>query len=47
MFVSCIAEDNSINSMFRATKKDYHRSGFDRGHLAAAANHKWVIWVTV
>jgi len=33
-------EDNSINSMFRATKKDYHRSGFDRGHLAAAANHK-------
>lgn len=26
--------------IFRATNKDYKRSGFDRGHLAAAGNHK-------
>lgn len=25
---------------FRATNKDYKHSGFDRGHLAAAGNHK-------
>lgn len=27
-------------SCFRATNKDYKNSGFDRGHLAAAGNHK-------
>lgn len=25
----------------RATNADYKGSGFDRGHLAAAGNHKW------
>lgn len=25
----------------RSTNADYRGSGFDRGHLAAAANHKW------
>lgn len=32
----------SIHQFFRSTNKDYFRSGFDRGHLAAAGNH----WVT-
>ncbi|BFZ05872.1 hypothetical protein BsWGS_08911 [Bradybaena similaris] len=33
-------EDNSIHAFHRATNKDYQGSGFDRGHLAAAANHR-------
>ncbi|CAI6345086.1 unnamed protein product [Macrosiphum euphorbiae] len=33
-------EDNSIHEFYRATNKDYKNSGFDRGHLAAAGNHK-------
>lgn len=33
-------EDTLIPSIFRSTLCDYHRSGFDRGHLAPAANHK-------
>ncbi|KAM5146603.1 endonuclease G, mitochondrial isoform 1-T1 [Mantella aurantiaca] len=34
-------EDESVHPYHRATKEDYRKSGFDRGHLAAAANHKW------
>uniref|UniRef100_A0A3Q2CRW1 Endonuclease n=1 Tax=Cyprinodon variegatus TaxID=28743 RepID=A0A3Q2CRW1_CYPVA len=34
-------EDDSIHIFHRATNADYRGSGFDRGHLAAAANHKW------
>ncbi|KAM4616976.1 endonuclease G, mitochondrial isoform 2-T2 [Polymixia lowei] len=34
-------EDDSIHVYHRATNADYKGSGFDRGHLAAAANHKW------
>ncbi|XP_077334801.1 endonuclease G, mitochondrial [Lithobates pipiens] len=34
-------EDESIHPYHRATNSDFKRSGFDRGHLAAAANHKW------
>ncbi|KAM9858865.1 endonuclease G, mitochondrial [Aulostomus maculatus] len=34
-------EDDSIHIYHRATNTDYRGSGFDRGHLAAAANHKW------
>ncbi|XP_072243189.1 endonuclease G, mitochondrial isoform X2 [Leuresthes tenuis] len=34
-------EDNSVHVFHRATNADYRGSGFDRGHLAAAANHKW------
>ena len=33
-------EDPSIPALFRSTLKDFRKSGFDRGHLAAAANHK-------
>lgn len=32
-------EDARISELFRATVKDYKNSGFDRGHLAPAANH--------
>ncbi|KAM3911567.1 endonuclease G, mitochondrial [Leptodactylus fuscus] len=34
-------EDESVHPYHRATNSDYRGSGFDRGHLAAAANHKW------
>lgn len=33
-------EDDSIHVLFRSTNADFKRSGFDRGHLAAAGNHK-------
>ncbi|XP_046398801.1 endonuclease G, mitochondrial isoform X2 [Ischnura elegans] len=33
-------EDKSIHEFFRSTNKDYSGSGFDRGHMAAAGNHK-------
>ncbi|KAJ3603964.1 hypothetical protein NHX12_028705 [Muraenolepis orangiensis] len=34
-------EDDSVHIYHRSTNNDYKGSGFDRGHLAAAANHKW------
>ncbi|KAG8222908.1 hypothetical protein J437_LFUL003553 [Ladona fulva] len=34
-------EDSSVHQFFRATNKDYLGSGFDRGHMAAAGNHKF------
>lgn len=34
-------EDESVHVYHRATNNDYKGSGSDRGHLAAAANHKW------
>ncbi|XP_005992152.1 endonuclease G, mitochondrial [Latimeria chalumnae] len=34
-------EDDSVHEYHRSTNADYRGSGFDRGHLAAAANHKW------
>ncbi|XP_026865780.2 endonuclease G, mitochondrial isoform X2 [Electrophorus electricus] len=34
-------EDDSVHAYHRARNADYRGSGFDRGHLAAAANHKW------
>ncbi|XP_051022841.1 endonuclease G, mitochondrial [Acomys russatus] len=34
-------EDDSVHAYHRATNEDYRGSGFDRGHLAAAANHHW------
>lgn len=34
-------EDDSVHVLHRATNADFRGSGFDRGHLAAAANHKW------
>ncbi|NXX51499.1 NUCG Endonuclease, partial [Tricholaema leucomelas] len=34
-------EDDSVHEYHRATNADYRGSGFDRGHLAAAGNHKW------
>jgi len=33
-------EDGSLHPFFRATNQDYKGSGYDRGHLAAAGNHK-------
>lgn len=33
-------EDLSIHPYFRSTNADYKHSGFDRGHLAAAGNHR-------
>lgn len=32
--------DESIHPFFRSLNSDYKGSGFDRGHLAAAGNHK-------
>ncbi|KAI1730600.1 DNA/RNA non-specific endonuclease domain-containing protein [Ditylenchus destructor] len=32
--------DNSIHPYFRSQNSDYFRSGYDRGHLAAAGNHR-------
>ncbi|KAG5461590.1 MAG: hypothetical protein BJ554DRAFT_6195, partial [Olpidium bornovanus] len=37
---SQFAEDVSIPEKFRASLKDYHRSGYDRGHLVPAADAK-------
>lgn len=34
-------EDETVHVYHRSTNLDYRGSGFDRGHLAAAANHKW------
>ncbi|XP_061671954.1 endonuclease G, mitochondrial isoform X1 [Syngnathoides biaculeatus] len=34
-------EDDSVHIFHRATNADYKGSGLDRGHMAAAANHKW------
>lgn len=33
-------EDEEMREYFRATNSDYLHSSYDRGHLAAAANHK-------
>lgn len=33
-------EDESIHPYFRSSNSDYKASGFDRGHLAAAGNHR-------
>ena len=33
-------EDQSVHTYHRATNKDYQGSGYDRGHMAAAANHR-------
>lgn len=33
-------EDTFIHPFFRSTNGDYKASGYDRGHLAAAANHR-------
>jgi len=33
-------EDKSFHEYFRPSNQDYKYSGFDRGHMAAAANHR-------
>lgn len=37
---SKFVSDNSVDPMFRSYNSDFLGSGFDRGHLAAAANHR-------
>jgi endonuclease G len=37
---SAFKEDNNIPAIFRARLNDYKGSGFDRGHMACAADHK-------
>jgi endonuclease G len=37
---SNFVSDNSIHLFFRAANGDFKNSGYDRGHLAAAANHR-------
>lgn len=37
---SSFIEDITLHEYFRATLKDFKGSQFDRGHMAAAANHK-------
>jgi len=32
--------DHTIHPFFQSTDRDYRNSGFDRGHLAAAGNHR-------
>ncbi|CAH1175595.1 unnamed protein product [Phaedon cochleariae] len=32
--------DESVHKLFRSDNSDYKKSGYDRGHLAAAGNHK-------
>lgn len=34
-------EDQSVHPFFRSTNADYKGSGYDRGHLAAASNHRY------
>lgn len=34
------AEDASMHAYFRSLNSDYRGSGFDRGHMAAAGNHR-------
>lgn len=34
------SEDKSVHPYFRSTNADYKKSGYDRGHLAAAGNHQ-------
>ena len=34
------SEDGALPRRFRAALDDFRASGFDRGHLAAAANHR-------
>ncbi len=35
-----LVEDQTIHPFFRSSNSDYKGSGFDRGHLAAAGNHR-------
>jgi endonuclease G, mitochondrial len=40
LVLNFVVEDASIHPFFRSSNSDYKGSGFDRGHLAAAGNHK-------
>ncbi|XP_031564501.1 endonuclease G, mitochondrial-like isoform X2 [Actinia tenebrosa] len=34
-------QDHEIHPLFRATNDDFRKTGYDRGHLAASANHRF------
>lgn len=38
---SSFYEEPNIHPFFRSMNEDFKGSGFDRGHLAAAGNHRW------
>ena len=34
-------EDQTVHAFFRSSNSDYKGTGYDRGHMSPAANHRW------